>query len=72
MLARQPIDERMCGVGSIAYYVQGFVSGRELKKQMFNNNKKMSKEIKDQDLTVSPACTKPLVKCSTHCAAEHF
>ncbi len=32
---------------------------------MFNNNKKMSKEIKDEDMHVSPACTKPPVVGST-------
>jgi len=37
----------------------------EIEKQMFNNNKKMSKEIKDEDMQVSPACTKPLVMGST-------
>jgi len=41
------------------------VSGRGIEKQIFNNNKKMSKEIKDEDLTTSPACTKPPVVGST-------
>ena len=41
------------------------MSGRGIEKQIFNNNKKMSKEIKDEDLTTSPACTKPPVVGST-------